>query len=713
VAYEDDTAFGSMVSGRFEDFMRRCSSRLAAHRQAHGLAAIVRDTDRWLEDLFSGDLSPLFAGRETLREDCLFPAAEGVRPAALEVTQDDSLLARIPLSNPTELAPWIGEFSNGASKPLSGPGRSLFEALEACGALSSTREPASLPEADATFVGHATVALNGGIAFDPFFRPRSDRYPASYQPLSPRDLGEARAVFITHSHSDHFDVGSLLRLGRDVPIYVPEVARESLLSIDMARRLEELGFSNVRRTRPGAEARFGETRVTSLPFFGEQPTDADVHHPDVRNIGCTYLADVDGKRFLVLADSGVDREGDIREVAAQTRRSHGRVDVVFGGYRAFALYPIHYLFTSVARYLLFVPRTAWGVRQKSMNDADALLDTAERAGARHVVPYADGGAPWYWEVGLGPRLDGHLTPNPAFDPPPEDVAHLAARRSSWHGGSIGSPVNVVVLRPGETISADGKVGRGPEQRWPYGTWLQANVALKREDGSALPSARAVFDALTPVMSRLRAVGSLSRFFFMRKPPDLRLRWFGSGPLVEAEIRRCLDGLMARGVIERWFPSVYEPETERFGGDAAMEAVHDWFDTDTMQWMALATSGVVSEREALCAFVAKDLLERAVDDPAEAHGVWRHYIASMSCERPSGSLDLPSIPPDRIDALDAYRSANARLAGRLRDVWARGDLTVGLRAVLAAVILFHFHRYGLRPEDHARIAWAMIESSSEE
>ena len=53
-----------------------------------------------------------------------------------------------------------------------------------------------------------------------------------------------------------------------------------------------------------------------------------------------------------------------------------------------------------------------------------------------------------------------------------------------------------------------------------GDWLQLNVALRRHDGDALASARAVFAELMPRVRAWRRRGTLTRFFFMRKEPDL-------------------------------------------------------------------------------------------------------------------------------------------------------------------------------------------------
>ena len=45
----------------------------------------------------------------------------------------------------------------------------------------------------------------------------------------------------------------------------PAVERESILSIDMAFRLEELGFSQVRRMRWFDDVKIGAARLVALP----------------------------------------------------------------------------------------------------------------------------------------------------------------------------------------------------------------------------------------------------------------------------------------------------------------------------------------------------------------------------------------------------------------------------------------------------------------
>jgi hypothetical protein len=240
----------------------------------------------------------------------------------------------------------------------------------------------------------------------------------------------------------------------------------------MEARLRELGFTRVRAVAWDDEVKVGSSRMLVLPFHGEQPSNDEVFHPDVRNVGNLYVVEWRGRRAALTVDAGSDVAGDTKRVARRAAASFGEVDVVFGGYRAWATYPIRFLFSSVSRYLLFVPRDQWMVRQKIMNDADDLLDVAERWGARAVVPYADGGAPWHWELGLGPRLDGAQGEDGDvhFDPTPSHVAEVAARRSSAKEGPVPSPVAVRVLRPGESLATgrdDLAIERTEGHEWPW------------------------------------------------------------------------------------------------------------------------------------------------------------------------------------------------------------------------------------------------------
>jgi thiopeptide-type bacteriocin biosynthesis protein len=181
----------------------------------------------------------------------------------------------------------------------------------------------------------------------------------------------------------------------------------------------------------------------------------------------------------------------------------------------------------------------------------------------------------------------------------------------------------------------------------------------------------------------------------------------------------LDALEGEGVVQRWFPSVYEPETARFGGPEAMAAVHAWFDADTRCWLGLerlrSETGAALTAEALCVTVAHDLVSRAVDGRAEAWDVWQSYAAERGAPTTEGPLvtALPDMralgeraSPAEATTLAEYSAANEALAQALRDAWSSGRLARGLRAVVGTVVLFHFHRHGLSADAHAALASTM-------
>jgi L-ascorbate metabolism protein UlaG (beta-lactamase superfamily) len=348
------------------------------------------------------------------------------------------------------------------------------EMLEA--AAGATVATPALAGVDLTFVGHNAVLVCSGstrILLDPLLLAGGQSFPATYQPLQVRDLPPLDAVLITHSHRDHFDIASLVQFAPDTRLVVPRVERETLLAAHMADRAREVGFTYVTELDWWQSLRIGDVEVHALPFYGEQPTDGEMLHPAIRNAGNLYLVRTPRLSAAFLVDAGRDGQGDVRQVAAQARERYGPVDVVFSGYRGWLTYPVQHIFSSVARYILFVPPAQWTVRQQIMNTADDALDVAERWGARYLVPYADGGAPWYWRIGLGPRLDAERSEVVAFDPVPERVAEAAANRTQTPDGRIlSSPVSVLLLRPGDAVydvAHGAHVRRPPGHAWPYPT----------------------------------------------------------------------------------------------------------------------------------------------------------------------------------------------------------------------------------------------------
>jgi L-ascorbate metabolism protein UlaG (beta-lactamase superfamily) len=484
--YQDDTRFGSAITSQCDSTIRKLCASIIQHRQTYGLRDVIaRSRELLSRVLTSNRLGELYSKPDVLLEDWLYPAADRVNPVAVDLERGvGEIVARIqlPTKLSADLAAYLGEWELGATPPLEPVARQLWDALDQLGAIAAEEKESSFANlGNATLIGHSTLRISDGISsilFDPFLLPKADAYPTNYQPLSVRELGRIDAVFITHSHPDHFDLGTLLRLSSHTPIFVPDVKRESVLAIDMAFRLRQLGFCNVYPFRWFDETQIGKIRIVALPFYGEQPTVADVLHPEVRNQGNTYLVEANSQRMVLTADSGTDSLGNIKRLAVEALERYGTIDTLFGGYRGFGLYPVQYLFSSVSRYLPFVPRNSWQVRQQMMCNVDDLIDVAEIWDAKRIIPYSDGGAPWYWMRGLGPCLDGSEVPIMAVDPTPEYVRDVAGcRTGTRRDGLIASPVSICLLRPGDSLIFEEENTRVHHCVWPYADSSVENASL--------------------------------------------------------------------------------------------------------------------------------------------------------------------------------------------------------------------------------------------
>jgi hypothetical protein len=173
---------------------------------------------------------------------------------------------------------------------------------------------------------------------------------------------------------------------------------------------------------------------------------------------------------MFLADSGRDVQGSVFTLAEEVRRTYGTVDYVFSGFRGWVTYPVQLLLSSVARYFVFVPPMLWGTRQVLMLTAQDAFDVAETLGARYLVPYADGGAPWHWQIGLGAAPAGKQAMD-GFDADPESMINVALTRTMLPDNSrLQSSVKPLLVRPNEGIRDRPDsviIVRLRDNRWPY------------------------------------------------------------------------------------------------------------------------------------------------------------------------------------------------------------------------------------------------------
>jgi L-ascorbate metabolism protein UlaG (beta-lactamase superfamily) len=468
---------GCSILGPASRPVRRAHEPLKKLIRELGPAAAAKEAKaliRWLEAtpaydaLCDGKKRRL--GRRVLKDSVLYPDVRKTPPRILHGRR-----GTLAFDLPVKGAQWplvhglISALSRGATAAelrafrVEPATAELLELLREAKWLERATEPDT--SHDGVFVGHNTTLLRGqrgAVLVDPYFRPSDDIDLPGFQPMQARDLGKVDAVVITHSHGDHFHLGSLLQLPRDVRVFVPAVERESLFSTDCAARLRQLGFEHVEALKPGDERMVEDVRVRALPFFGEQPTDQRGVH-GVFNVGSTWLVETPKVRAAFFADTGHDVRGDMKQVCAKER-----ADVLFCGVRGFKLKPIFFGFTTLDAFLVDVPRDLLDVPQQLMADPQTAVDYAKRLGAKSLVPCADGGAPWYWREGMGPRYPGFpgapvegaspYESNDDADPFPEQVVAQA------------KGMRVDLLRPGShfEVTKRGLVGSSaPPFVWPF------------------------------------------------------------------------------------------------------------------------------------------------------------------------------------------------------------------------------------------------------
>ncbi|TYO68390.1 hypothetical protein FXV83_00730 [Bradyrhizobium hipponense] len=246
-------------------------------------------------------------------------------------------------------------------------------------------------------------------------------------------------------------------------------------------------------------------------------------------------------------------------------------------------------------------------------------------------------------------------------------------------------------------------------------WLQLNVTLGRHDGSALASARFVLRELENLVEPRGRDG----FFFQRKPPDLRLRFFDIRERLKKRLHPLISRAKSEGHIVGSFYSVYEPEYRQFGGRACMESVHAFWSTDSYSWIAMDRlaehDALAIPHSTLMASVLDDLFGRVLVDGGEVWDTWCNLAMLVQTE---GSIGGHATVPSVIETLRKnasaaeaelvarYQQANAALAEGLSRAWHSEQMECGVRSILPYVALFTFNRHGFDQAGMAAIASAM-------
>lgn len=237
-------------------------------------------------------------------------------------------------------------------------------------------------------------------------------------------------------------------------------------------------------------------------------------------------------------------------------------------------------------------------------------------------------------------------------------------------------------------------------------WAQFNVAVCPERAAEL------YAELASAVRGLRGDGTVREFFFMHKPPGLRLRFAaapGRGERAGAEVDRLLRRWCARGLVEGARPAVYEPEAHLFGGPASMRHAHRLFTVDSLAWLdfhadpggapawalSLAMLRPVFDGLRVLGWEDRDVWARVADagrrmdagrvDTAAAAARLRRWWADPAAALPEGARALAERHAEQARPLLERWWAECFDAGLSR---------LGPRQVAAHYVVFHWNRAAL-------------------
>ncbi|MFH9761628.1 methyltransferase, FxLD system [Streptomyces anulatus] len=236
-------------------------------------------------------------------------------------------------------------------------------------------------------------------------------------------------------------------------------------------------------------------------------------------------------------------------------------------------------------------------------------------------------------------------------------------------------------------------------------WQQHNITFPDRDTGR----RAVTERLAQALLAAEADGQLSGWWFMNKQP-WRLRYVADEPA--PIVLALLDDWVADGTAQSHMTGIYEPETDAFGGAGAMTAAHALFHEDSRHLLAYPVKDGHLGRRETAILLMSSLMRASGLDWFEQGDVWAKVSALRPGTGTPASMRLTSAMRSLMTtearslcrehgALDGHAdwiAAFERVGTTLAYLAAQGDLTRGLRAVIAHHAIFHANRAGLPSAD---------------
>jgi thiopeptide-type bacteriocin biosynthesis protein len=258
-------------------------------------------------------------------------------------------------------------------------------------------------------------------------------------------------------------------------------------------------------------------------------------------------------------------------------------------------------------------------------------------------------------------------------------------------------------------------------------WVQLGLTARRGHWPE------VLGELDELSSELLDGPAVTNFFFMRKPPGLRVRFETTPPRrpeLDEEVQAQLDRL--RPHVEYVVPGVYEPEEQLFGGPASMPFVHRIFTIDSRAWLAFSRLGSQTPAWVFSLALLRHLLDGVGVAGWEDLDVWQRIVHQTGRQLPADlsgdKLDaacagiralwtdpdaLAARLPEPVAALVGEWGPRLRAAGR---DWSTGyfytrGAVIGPREGMAFATIFHWNRGGISAAVQATIAAALADRAA--
>lgn len=249
---------------------------------------------------------------------------------------------------------------------------------------------------------------------------------------------------------------------------------------------------------------------------------------------------------------------------------------------------------------------------------------------------------------------------------------------------------------------------------------------------------ALYAELLRTANELLADGA-DNFFFMHKPPGLRVRFEVTGASrarMQSVLLERANGWRADGLVESATSACYEPEAHLFGGPVSMMSVHRLFTADALAWLDYHLLAAGTARPGSDWAFSLALLRRLFDAVGiagwEDRDVWDRirrdtgrrlrpeYLAEDGFGRAAEGLRstwgspgelLAQLSPGARDLVERYGAAADAEAPRWRErYFDTPHAYVGSREATAFFAVFHWNRGALTIGRQSLLAEALARAS---